>query len=409
MAAVRRYDVLDTPPDGAFDRITALAARLFDMPIAIVSIVDTDRIWFKSHFGLPDEQIDREPGLCASAILQPLPWVLPDARRDPRSLANPLVAQENGVGFYAGVPLTTHDGFNLGTLCVLDQQARRISEDDIATLADLASLVMDELELRREVRLTVELKDLLRRQAEDVAATLQRDLLPPMVPAVSGLEVVARYHVADRQQVGGDFYDVVAQDDGCALVVADACGKGVRAAALTGTARWALRTVITGRWSPARALQRLNEVLAGAQATPDRYCTVALAQLRRHEDRIEVVLALGGHPRPLVLRADGRVEPIGATSPIVGWSRAAAYVDQTAWLGAGDVLVLFTDGLIEATGGHPTSSDSALRALLAPLAGRSAAEVADRLDAAIGVGSVGEELLMDDAAFLVVRSTWGAA
>ena len=79
LAAVRRYNILDTPPDGAFDRITALAARRFGVPIAIVSIVDEDRIWFKSHHGLPVEQIDREPGLCASAILGNDPYILADA------------------------------------------------------------------------------------------------------------------------------------------------------------------------------------------------------------------------------------------------------------------------------------------------------------------------------------------
>jgi GAF domain-containing protein len=115
--AVHRYRILDTPPDGAFDRITALAARLFGVPIAIVSVVDTDRIWFKSQHGLPDvAQIDREPGLCASAILQDGPWIVNDAATDPRALANPLVAGSFGLRFYAGVPLTTHDGYRLGTL-----------------------------------------------------------------------------------------------------------------------------------------------------------------------------------------------------------------------------------------------------------------------------------------------------
>src|SRR6185503_1967187 len=116
---VRRYDVLDTPPDGTFDRITALAARLLRVPIAIISIVDHDRIWFKSRHGLDAEQINRDPGLCASCILQDAPWVVTDARADARALANPLVAGAMGVQFYLGIPLRTHDNFNLGTLCVL--------------------------------------------------------------------------------------------------------------------------------------------------------------------------------------------------------------------------------------------------------------------------------------------------
>ena len=98
---LRRYAILDTPPDGSFDHVAAIAARLFDVPIAIVSLVDEDRIWFKAHHGLDIEQIDRSPGLCASAILQADPYVLTDASCDPRSLANPLVAGEFGLRFYA--------------------------------------------------------------------------------------------------------------------------------------------------------------------------------------------------------------------------------------------------------------------------------------------------------------------
>lgn len=152
MLAVRRYDLLDTPPNGAFDRITGMAARLFDVPVAIVSVVDRDRIWFKSHHGTDVTEIGRDPGLCASAILQDGPWVVNDARTDPRTLANPLVAGEFGLQFYAGVPLHTRDGYNLGTLCVLDTEPREMTPAQTRTLEDLAGIVMDELELRLESR-----------------------------------------------------------------------------------------------------------------------------------------------------------------------------------------------------------------------------------------------------------------
>jgi serine/threonine protein kinase len=152
MNAVRRYDLLDTPPDGTFDRITALAARIFDVPIALVSVVDHDRIWFKSKHGLTVDSIDRDAGLCASAILDNKPWVVTDARVDPRALANPLVAGSMGLRFYAGVPLTTREGHNLGTLCVIDQEPREFTEAETATLEDLAAMVMNELELRLDSR-----------------------------------------------------------------------------------------------------------------------------------------------------------------------------------------------------------------------------------------------------------------
>ncbi|MEY2404859.1 MAG: phosphoserine phosphatase RsbU/P [Acidimicrobiaceae bacterium] len=398
LAAVRRYDVLDTPPDGAFERITALAARLLDVPISIVSIVDTDRIWFKSHHGLDVEQIDREPGLCASAILHDGPWLVTDAKSDPRTLANPLVAGDFGLGFYAGVPLTTHDGYNLGTLCVIDQHAREVSEEQVANLSDLAALVMDELELRLSARTTVSLEAELRRGAEDVASTLQQSLLPPTLPDVKGLEFAARYHVANREQVGGDFYDVIPTDAGCAVVVGDACGKGTMAAALTGTARWTLRTVVLRDWTPADALTRLNDVLIRSGHDPERYVTLALAAIRPTDgDGAELTVALGGHPRPLIVREDGRVEAIGAVAPIVGWQADAAFTESAASLSSGDALLMFTDGALEAVAGRSETDDTALRAVLGPVAGRSADEIADALDAALGSD------IRDDAAFLVAR------
>lgn len=166
MAAVRRYDILDTPPDGTFDRITALAARRFGVPISIISIVDDDRIWFKSHHGVPVTEIGRDPGLCASAILSNDPHILTDASVDPRSLANPLVAGDFGLRFYAGVPLTTSDGHNLGTLCVIDKQARPIDDEQIQDLKDLASVVMDQLEMRLSARNAVSRAELMAKEID---------------------------------------------------------------------------------------------------------------------------------------------------------------------------------------------------------------------------------------------------
>lgn len=147
--AVRRYDILDTPPDGSFDRITALAAELFDVPIALVTIVDHDRIWFKSRFGLDGvEEIGRDPGLCASAILQDEPYIVEEARKDARSLANPLVSGKFGLQFYAAAPLRTSDGHRLGTLCIIDREPRLFSPRQGNLLQRLSEIVVDEMELR---------------------------------------------------------------------------------------------------------------------------------------------------------------------------------------------------------------------------------------------------------------------
>jgi two-component sensor histidine kinase len=166
LAAIRRYDILDTPPDGAFDRITAIAARHFDVPISIISIVDENRIWFKSHHGVEVDQVGRDLGLCASAILSGDPWILTDAKNDVRALTNPLVAGEFGLRFYVGIPLQSSDGFNLGTLCVIDREPRPVNASQIADLKDLASIVMDQMELRLSARTALAQASILSREID---------------------------------------------------------------------------------------------------------------------------------------------------------------------------------------------------------------------------------------------------
>jgi GAF domain-containing protein len=153
--ALYSYNLLDTPPDGSFDKMTKLAAKLFNIPIAIITLVDTDRIWFKSKYGLDVNQIGRDPGLCASAILSDEVYLVEDARNDLRTLTNPLVAGEFGLQFYAAAPLRTPDGFNLGTFCVLDKQKRYFNTDQQAALKLFAEVVMEQVELWRKAHNTI--------------------------------------------------------------------------------------------------------------------------------------------------------------------------------------------------------------------------------------------------------------
>lgn len=152
---LKKYDILDTPPDGTYDHIVKLAADLLNVPIAIVTLVDTDRIWFKSAFGLDVQQIPREEGLCASAILSSEFYMVENTLKDRRTLKNSLVTSEFGLRFYAAVPLETSDGYKLGTLCVLDKKPRKLTDKEQKILEDLAYIVMQQLELRLMARLAV--------------------------------------------------------------------------------------------------------------------------------------------------------------------------------------------------------------------------------------------------------------
>lgn len=147
--AVARYNILDTPPDGAFDRVAAIAAKLFGVPMATVSIVDTDRVWFKASLGLPGvRQVTRDPGLCASVILQGEVYVVSNAKSDPRTAGHPLVTGALGLQFYAAAPIITADGQRLGTVAVMDSEPHEATPVQLGMLEDLAAVVMDQLELR---------------------------------------------------------------------------------------------------------------------------------------------------------------------------------------------------------------------------------------------------------------------
>lgn len=149
LAALERYNVLDTCPEEAYDRITRLAKAALHVPIALVSLVAKDRQWFKSRQGLNVSETPRELSFCTYAIQGEDPLIVPETLDDPRFRNHPLVIGEPNIRSYVGVPLCTYDGLRLGTLCVIDREPRQFSQDQVTILIDLAHLVIDELELRR--------------------------------------------------------------------------------------------------------------------------------------------------------------------------------------------------------------------------------------------------------------------
>ena len=162
-----KYEILDTPIDGAFDEITTLTSKIFDVPIAIITLVDHDRIWFKSTFGIDAEQIPRVPGLCSSAILTDDVYIVENARKDPRTISNPLVAGILGLQFYASAPLKSLLGHNLGTLCIIDKNPRTLSPKESTMLYQLSRIVMDQMDLKLQSRMLVkEMQKTLKNQED---------------------------------------------------------------------------------------------------------------------------------------------------------------------------------------------------------------------------------------------------
>ncbi|MDH3600284.1 MAG: ATP-binding protein [Candidatus Tectomicrobia bacterium] len=148
LEALKHYDLLDTECEEEFDRITRLACQIFAAPTCLVSLLDTDRQWFKSRQGLDATETPRDIAFCSYAIMQDDIFVVPNAIEDSRFRNNPLVLQEPKIRFYAGAPLKTSAGFNLGTLCVIDYEPRQFTKEQKNLLGELARIVIDEFELR---------------------------------------------------------------------------------------------------------------------------------------------------------------------------------------------------------------------------------------------------------------------
>jgi PAS domain S-box-containing protein len=236
-----------------------------------------------------------------------------------------------------------------------------------------------------------------------VARRLQESLLPVELPSIPGVSLAARYLAAgEGLEVGGDFYDAFALGgDAWALVIGDVCGKGADAAGVTALARYTLRALAPYAGGPDLVLREVNGALVRQNATDERFLTMAYGVLTPGPSR-SLTLALAGHPQPVVVRADGRIERAGIPGTLLGVFSEVSVANTSVRLDAGDTVVWFTDGVTEAHGADGLFGDDRLESTLRSLAGAPAdaiaGGVADAVTAYRGGGTS-----EDDMAVLVVR------
>ena len=182
-----QYEVLDTVPEELFDDLTELAARICEAPIALISLVDEKRQWFKSKVGTDVKETSRDVSFCAHAIKQAELFIVPDATQDRRFANNPLVTSDPKIRFYAGAPLITPDGYALGTLCVIDRQPRELDSEQKEALWALSRLALVQMELRQNLQL---LKQALNdRTREEHAREMEMKRLEEKLVRVLGLKI----------------------------------------------------------------------------------------------------------------------------------------------------------------------------------------------------------------------------
>lgn len=397
LAAARASGLLDTRPDEAFDRLSGLAATLLGTPLAFVTVVDDTRSFWKSCFGVElrgpeDQENPVGESFCQYVVDARAEIIVDDAAQDPRTRDNPSV-EKMGVRAWAGFPLMSPDGEVLGSFCVVDTVPRTWTARDREVLRVLALAAGGEVALRAAAE-----------DARRLVETLQASLLPSFLPVLPELDVAA-YHRAGGSgtEVVGDFYDLFQSGaQKWKAVVGDVCGKGVEAATVTALARYTIRAAAMTTDAPCEILRTLNRALLEQQPPGgERHLTAAVATLRLTADGVGVTLCSGGHEPVLLCRSGGGVEAVGRHGTLLGAFDEITLEDDTATLGPGDALVLYTDGITEARRGRERFGQERLREVLAAAPVVSAAELAARIEDAVAAFSAGGA--GDDMAVLVLR------
>ena len=422
LAALDATGQVGTAPEPVFDDLARLASSVTGCVLAAITFVGEYRTYWKSvpslAYGGPDAwQNPVGDDFCYFPIGLNGPFIVEDAVNDPRTAGHPAIGPR-GVGAWAGYPVVTTDKQPVGSMCVIDPSPRKWTPGEIETLGTLARAVSNEVNLRVALRASATALDTAQAalqtsedslaRARNLARSLQDSLLPPLLLPSPGLDAAARYQpaTAGGETVTGDFYDLFqARGPYWTAVMGDVCGKGTEAAKVTALARYTLRADAGDHLSPAEVLTRLNAAML-AQRAP-LFLTAVQATFRLTPRGLTGRLCLAGHPPALIRRAGGRVEQVGTTGHLLGYSNAVKLADTRFRLVSGDLLLLYTDGAIEArpnpaTGQpQPMFGEQELTRTLAETSGMDATATTEYIASALASRHGGWN--SDDTALLALR------
>lgn len=326
--ALNALKILDTPREERYDRVVRLACRLFDVPMAAINFIDTDRQWTKAEAGLAGlSETPLADSLCRQTVQQPSTLVIPDARHDDRFSGNRFVRQDPHVRFYAGEPIAAPGGERVGSLCILDTKPRQFSSREQEILHELAVWVERELVIQREL---------------DRAAQIQQMLMPREAPELPGYELAG--YCLPTQDIGGDFFGWQELNDGSVqLHVADVMGKGIPAALIAAS----VRAMLVGASQFNDLHGTVHRVAAASEpllSDAGSFVTAFSARLDPATGRLDYVDA--GHGLAAVFRPDG-YRRLKASGPPLGVLPGQRWQVHTTMLAPGETLVVASDGLLD--------------------------------------------------------------
>jgi sigma-B regulation protein RsbU (phosphoserine phosphatase) len=364
MQELHSLDLLDTPSEDRFDRITRLAAEFFQMPIAYVAFIDSERQWFKSRVGLCPAETSRKESFCQYTILRDEPLVMPDTSVHPLTRDHPMVTGAPFVRFYAGVPLAGPRGQKIGTFCLVDLKPREFGPKMVSQLSTFAAIVEREMNMGQIIHMQnellstraqlVETQTELNREFTDAAKYVRRMLPPPL----TGTEKLD-WHFHPSTHLGGDGlgYRPI-DDDRLAIYILDVTGHGLGSALLAVTALEFLRSRQvreTDFASPLQVIGRLNRAFQ-MKEHGGKFFSIWYGVYSRSARTITYGNA--GHPPALLYNGDAAKPQLTRTAPgssVLGVLPEVHVPEITIPFPAGSELILFTDGLYELLdpkGGH---------------------------------------------------------
>lgn len=400
LAALHDLDILYSPPEAAFDRITDELARIFNVSISTIAFIDADRQFYKAKHDMPETAsirvVPRDISICSHVVGINQPLIIEDLTLDP-NFSDHIILTQYGVRFYAGAPLRTDTGQPIGSLCIADHRPHHLSDTEKALLDLVARNVMAEVKLRAATRRLAQ-RNFEMEQDLSQARAVQRFLLPPAAIACGSFAIHHLYHPYD--QLGGDFVDVLLRDDkSAAILLADVTGHGASAALTAAMTKTAFLRHAPSAQKPADLLNALNRDLFNA--SPSFQFMTALAAILTCDGVLH--LASAGHPQPLLIR-DRAADtiPVPSQIPLLIEPDAEYSNDLSLSLQKSDRVLLYTDGATEAVDPQRVQLETAGLAKLAIQ--QTTQSGADYLAAILkAIRAHSHENLKDDIALLSIE------